>query len=88
MPYLYIIASICRDFTKLDEARIGLFQEFVDDFQGAITIVDASPIVTQLAGALRDLPYRKGTSTRRRLATPDATMLASCVYIGETLSFA
>jgi predicted nucleic acid-binding protein len=64
---------------------IGSFQDFVDDFQGAIIIVDASPNVTQIAGRLRDLPYRKGTSTNRRLATPDAIMLASCVYLGEAM---
>jgi predicted nucleic acid-binding protein len=64
---------------------IGSFQDFVDDFQGAIIIVDASPNVTQIAGRLRDLPYRKGTSTNRRLATPDAIMLGSCVYLSEAM---
>lgn len=64
---------------------VGSFQDFVDDFQGAIIIIDASPNVMQVAGRLRDLPYRKGTSTSRRLATPDAIMLASCVYLGETM---
>ena len=63
----------------------GSFQDFVDDFQGAIIIVDASPNVTQIAGRLRDLPYRKGASTSRRLATPDAIMLGSCIYLNEAL---
>jgi hypothetical protein len=64
---------------------IGSFQDFVDDFQGAIIIVDASPNVTQIAGRLRDLPYRKGTSSGRRLATPDAIMLASGLYLVEAI---
>lgn len=63
---------------------VGSFEEFIDDFQGAIVIVDASPIVTQIAGRLRDLPYRKGSGARR-LATPDAIMLASCIYLSEAL---
>jgi len=48
---------------------VGSFEEFLDDFRGALIIVDASPNATQIAGRLRDLPYRKGTSTNRRLAT-------------------
>jgi predicted nucleic acid-binding protein len=67
------------------KAGFGSFQEFVDDFHGAIIIVDASPNVTQIAGRLRDLPYRKGTSTKRRLATPDAIMLASCIFLIEAM---
>jgi hypothetical protein len=63
--------------SSLARREVGSFQDFVDDFQGAIIIVDASPIVMQIAGRLRDLPYRKGTSPGRRLATPDAIMLAS-----------
>ena len=64
---------------------IGSFQNFVDDFQGAIVVVDASPNVMQIAGRLRDLPYRKGTSTNRRLFTPDAIMLASSIFLGEAM---
>ena len=64
---------------------IGSFQEFIDDFQGAIVVVDASPVVTQIAGRLRDLPYRKTGSTSRRLGTPDAIMFASCLYLNEAM---
>jgi hypothetical protein len=63
----------------------GSFQDFVDDFQGAMIIVDASPNVTQTAGRFRDLPYRKGASTNRRLTTPDAIMLASAIYLTEAM---
>lgn len=64
---------------------IGSFQDFVDDLQGAIVIIDASPNVTQRAGLLRDLPYRKGASANRRLATPDAIMLASALYLADAM---
>lgn len=67
------------------KAGSGSFQDFVDDFQGDIVIVDASPNVTQMAGRLRDLPYRKGASANRRLGTPDAIMLASCLYLIQAL---
>src|SRR5690348_3451547 len=42
---------------SLSKPGIGSFQDFVDDFQGAIIVVEASPNVMQLAGRLRDLPY-------------------------------
>jgi predicted nucleic acid-binding protein len=71
--------------SSLTNREVGSFQDFVNDFQGAIIIVDASPIVTQIAGRLRDLPYRKGTSPGRRLATPDAIMLASCLYLVDAV---
>src|SRR5579863_6523628 len=62
--------------SSLTKPGIGSFQDFVDDFQGAIVVVEASPNVMQLAGCLRDLPYRKSDSRGRRLATPDAIILA------------
>lgn len=89
-------AGKCRIYTSslvfaevlpstLKNSGIGSFQDFVEDFQGSIIVVDASPIVTQLAGRLRDLPYRRGQSTARRLATPDAIMLASCLHINDAV---
>jgi hypothetical protein len=71
--------------SSLTKPGIGSFQDFVDDFQGAIVIVDATPNVMQIAGGLRDLPYRKSPSPGRRLATPDAIMLASGVYLVEAM---
>jgi hypothetical protein len=35
------------------------------------------------AAHLKDLPYRKGNSDKRRLATPDAIMLAGCVELRD-----
>jgi predicted nucleic acid-binding protein len=69
--------------SSIAKANIGSFADFVADFVGAIVIVDASPDIMQLAGRLRDLPYRKGQSLGRRLWTPDAIMLASAAYLGQ-----
>ena len=66
--------------TKTD---IGTFQGFIDDLQGAITIVTPSPDVMQRAALLRDLPYKKYTSIGRRLSTTDAIILASCLEIKD-----
>jgi predicted nucleic acid-binding protein len=67
--------------SSITKLEIGSFAEFVDDFRGAVITIDASPDVMQLAGRPRDLPYRKGTLPGRRLATPDAIILASAVYL-------
>ena len=56
---------------------------FLDDFRSAITVVTPSPTVMLRAGQLRDLPFRKPPSPGRRLATPDAIMLASCLELIE-----
>jgi predicted nucleic acid-binding protein len=66
--------------------EIGSFQDFVNDLQGAVVVVDATPNVMHAAGGLRDLPYRKGSSPGRRLATPDAIMLASALHLAEALN--
>jgi predicted nucleic acid-binding protein len=63
--------------------ELGSFADFVDDFRGAIVVVDASAELMQLAGLLRDLPYKKAPSPGRRLATPDAIMLASAVHLKQ-----
>jgi hypothetical protein len=70
--------------SSITKPELGSFQDFVDDFRGAIIVIDASPDVMQLAGWLRDLPYRKAPSPGRRLATPDAIVLASAVYLVRT----
>jgi hypothetical protein len=64
---------------------IGSFQDFIDDFQGAIIILDAGPNIMQRAARLKDLSYKKGNSPGRRLSTPDAIMLASCVELQDVL---
>jgi predicted nucleic acid-binding protein len=63
----------------------GSFQEFIEDMQGATVIIDASTNVMNRAGILRDLPYKKEKSTNRRLATADAIILSSCLFLKDEL---
>ncbi|MCK1329101.1 hypothetical protein IVB57_12080 [Bradyrhizobium sp. CW9] len=62
------------------------FEDFMADFEGAIVPIEPNPNVMTLSGRFRDLPYRKGTSTNRRLSTPDAIMLATAVHLVEGYS--
>jgi predicted nucleic acid-binding protein len=63
--------------------KAGTFEEFLEDFQGAVVTIDATPNVMRLAGRLRDLPYRKGQHTHRRLGTPDSILLATALHVQE-----
>lgn len=58
------------------------FNAFVEDFQGAIVLIDATPNVMALAASLRDLPYRKHQSNRV-LTSPDSIMLATAVHMAD-----
>lgn len=58
---------------------IGTFEDFLNDLQGAVTVIGPSPNVMLAAAKLKDLPYKKGISPGRRLSTPDAIMLAGCL---------
>jgi predicted nucleic acid-binding protein len=71
--------------SSLAKSNKGSFQDFVVSLHGSIIIVDASPNVMRIAGELRDLPYRKSNSPGRQLATPDAIMFASCIYLAEAM---
>jgi predicted nucleic acid-binding protein len=61
--------------------KAGDFEAFLEDFQGAVIAIDPSPNVMRLSGRLRDLPYKKGKSTGRQLATPDAILLATAIHL-------
>jgi predicted nucleic acid-binding protein len=74
--------------SQIKKTGVGTFQQFIDDFQGAILVIDPSPNVMHRAGVLRDLPYKKQNAPKRRLATTDAIMLASCLYLVEALNVA
>lgn len=63
--------------------KVGSFEEFLADFHGAVTTIDPTPNVMRLSGRLRDLPYRKGKSTSRRLSTPDAIILATAIHLRD-----
>ena len=53
--------------SAITKPEVGTFQDFIDDLQGAVTIVTPSPSVMHHAALLKDLPYKKSTSKGRRL---------------------
>jgi hypothetical protein len=57
--------------------------DFVNDFVGSIILIDPNPNIMQLAGRLRDIPYKKAESTRRVLSVPDAIMLATYLNLKD-----
>lgn len=69
--------------SQLKNGATASFEEFLEDFKGAIIPIDPNPNIMTLSGLLRDLPYKKGASTKRRLGTPDAVMLASAIHLGD-----
>ena len=69
--------------SAITKPEVGTFQTFVDDLQGAVTIITPSPNVMHYAALLKDLPYKKSSSKARRLSTTDAIMLASCLEIRD-----
>lgn len=74
--------------SHLKNTAVGSFEEFLEDFKGAIIPIDPNPNIMTLSGLLRDLPYKKGESTKRRLGTPDAVMLASALHLRDAHSVA
>jgi predicted nucleic acid-binding protein len=72
--------------SAIKKKGIGTLADFLKDFEAAITLVDPTPPILQLAGKLKDIPYKKGNSDKkRRLTTGDAIMLATCLHLQDTL---
>ena len=69
--------------SAITKPDIGTLQNFIDDLQGAVTIVTPSPDVMHHVALLKDLPYKKADSKVRRISTTDAIMLASCLEIRD-----
>lgn len=69
--------------SHLKKSAVGSFEDFLEDFKGAIIPIDPNPNIMTLSGLLRDLPYKKGDSTKRRLGTPDAVMLATAIHLRD-----
>ena len=69
--------------SAITKPKIGTLQSFIDDLQGAVTIVSPSPDVMHHVALLKDLPYKKIGSKGRRLSTTDAIMFASCLEIRD-----
>ncbi len=61
----------------------GSFEEFMEDYEGAVIPISPEPNVMTMSGRFRDLPYAKGVSTNRRLSTPDAIILATAIHVSE-----
>lgn len=85
----------CRIFTssialaeispkRLKNSAQDSFQEFLRDFRGSISVIDAGPFININAGLLKDVPYKKQDSNKRILTTGDAIMLATAIEIEET----
>jgi hypothetical protein len=71
--------------SSIKKKGIGTLTDFLNDFQSAITLIDPTPPILQLAGKLKDIPYKKGQSDKRRLTTGDSIMLATCLHLQDIL---
>lgn len=60
----------------------GSFEDFLQDFQGAVHTIDPNPNVMARSGRLRDLTYKKGPGVRK-LGTADAIILATALYLED-----
>ncbi len=71
---------------RLIKSKYGNFEEFMRDFRGFITVIEASPIICSTAGRLKDIPYNKNNSKKRILTTGDAIMLATVLELESTFN--
>lgn len=69
--------------SQIKQSGFGTFEEFLEDFTGAVVAIAPDQNVMALSGRLRDLPYKKGDSKKRRLTSADAVMLASAVHLRD-----
>lgn len=60
----------------------GSFEDFLQDFQGAIHAIDPNPNIMSRSGRLRDMTYKKGAG-QRKLGTADAIILATALYLQD-----
>jgi hypothetical protein len=65
--------------SKIKKKGVGSAMDFMNDLVGACIVIDASVNIIDLAGKLKDIPYRKQQSTKRALSTGDAIMLATAL---------
>lgn len=71
--------------SKIKNGKLGSINDLINDMVGAVLVVDASVNIFRIAGQLKDIPYRKGTSEKRFLSTGDAVMLSTALYVEEAL---
>jgi predicted nucleic acid-binding protein len=69
---------------RLMGSSYGTFEEFLSDFRKSVAVIDAGPFINSTAGRLKDVIYKKSTSTKRILTTGDAIMLATALELEDT----
>ena len=69
--------------SKIKKKVYGTMLDLLNDFVGAVVVIDASANVLELAGRLRDIPYRKNKSDKRYLSLGDAAMLATALHLED-----
>jgi predicted nucleic acid-binding protein len=70
--------------SKVRRNSHGSMDDLIRDLIGASVVIDASVNIFQMAGRLKDIPYRKGTSDKRVLSTGDAVMLSTALFLQDT----
>lgn len=69
--------------SKVKRSSPGTMADLIRDLTGAAIVIEASVNVMELSGRLKDIPYRKGDSTKRALSTGDAVMLATALHLED-----
>jgi predicted nucleic acid-binding protein len=69
--------------SKVKRKGTGSIDDLISDLVGATVVVDASVNIFQMAGRLKDIPYKKNNSKVRMLSTGDAVMFATALYIQD-----
>jgi predicted nucleic acid-binding protein len=83
---IYVASLVLAEVvpSAITKPDIGTFQDFIEDLQGAVVLMNPSPDVMHQAALLKDLPYRKAKASKvRRLSTTDAIILASCLEVRD-----
>lgn len=78
---IYTSSIIFSEVTprRIAKSEYGTFHDFLGDFRSQVITIGNDPNIGALYGELKDLAYKKGTSTRRILTTGDAIMLATAL---------
>lgn len=63
----------------------GALADFLNDLNASITVQSANANVCEIAGRLKDIKFKKGTSEGRILTTGDAIFLATAIYLEHDL---
>ncbi len=66
---------------KLSHNEYGSFNDFLEDYRGAIIQVGADPNIMMLASEIKGITHTKGPTGRREVGTLDAIHLASALTL-------